>query len=57
MTNNGKYLFIYISGKTKSILFEKESKTEMESACTFNLKNRNYIIGGLYNQKQVEYNS
>ena len=28
----------------------------MEAACTFNLNNQNYIIGGRYNQKQVQSN-
>ena len=54
MTHNREYLSINIKGKTKEdILFESESNSEMEYACSFNLKDVNYIIGGLTHQKQV----
>ena len=48
MTHNEKYFSILIKGKTRgdfSFEYNKEN-TEMESACTFNLNNQNYVIGG-----------
>ena len=57
MSHDGKYIFNCISGRTKrDILFEMGSNTDMTGACSFNLNNQNYIIGGKDHRRQVQLN-
>ena len=57
MPHNENYIFIFIWGKTKTnISFESESNTRTHRACSFNLNNVNYIIGGSSDLKQVLFN-